>query len=327
MATLSVLSPGLYTLVVDAGRPRSRSLGVPVGGAADRFAFAVGNALVGNDPDAAALEVTLAGPTLMADEPLACVVYGAAFDLWTDRRDLRAGWTFTLEAGEVLHVGGARSGARAYLCVAGGIDAPLVLGSRSALGPLKQGETLACQTGRMRGRSAPSLRIADSRSQIEKTATAAAPPLPVFRSAIRNPQSAIRVLPGGQSALFPDGALCDSVYRITPASNRMGTRLAGPPLPVPSHEMTSEPVCPGTLQVTRDGQCIVLGVDGQTIGGYPKAAQVVAADLDRLAQLRPGDEVRFVSVTPDEAARAWRERNDLLRQWLTRLRTEQTAFS
>ncbi len=149
-ATLKVLQPGLCTLVVDHGRPRSRSLGVPVGGAADRAALAVGNALVGNPPDAAALEVALAGPTLTADAALACVLYGAPFDLSTDRRPLTAGKTFTLQPGEVLHIGGAAHGARAYFCVGGGLQTPIVLGSRSSLEPLKAGAELSCYSGSIR---------------------------------------------------------------------------------------------------------------------------------------------------------------------------------
>ena len=110
-ATLKLLHPGLCTLVVDRGRPHYRSLGVPVGGAADRTALALGNALVGNPPDAAALEVALAGPTLVADAELACVLFGAPFDMASDRRPLTAGKTFTLHAGEVLHIGGTATGA------------------------------------------------------------------------------------------------------------------------------------------------------------------------------------------------------------------------
>src|SRR4051812_18159826 len=98
-ATLKILQPGLCTLVVDKGRPHCRSLGVPVGGAADRTARALGNALVGTPPDAAALEVALAGPTLVADAELACVLYGAPFDLSPARRPLTAGKTFTLQPG------------------------------------------------------------------------------------------------------------------------------------------------------------------------------------------------------------------------------------
>src|SRR6516162_7248001 len=111
-ATLTLLSPGLQTLVVDAGRPRSRSLGVPVGGAADRFALAVGNALVGNPPDAAALEISLHGPTLTSDAELACVLYGAPFEMTMNGAPWEAGKTFTMRPGEELRIGGTPRGMR-----------------------------------------------------------------------------------------------------------------------------------------------------------------------------------------------------------------------
>jgi len=100
----------------------------------------------------------------------------------------------------------------------------------------------------------------------------------------------------------------------------MGLRLRGGPLAVPDRELVSEPVCPGAVQVTRDGQCIVLGVDGQTIGGYPKVAQVIAADLDVLGQLRPGEQVCFVRVGLDEAEAAYRRREAELEDRLRRIR-------
>src|SRR5438445_521111 len=103
--TLHVVTPGLQTLLVDFGRPGHRHLGVPVGGAADRFSLAIGNALAGNSADAPALEMTLAGPTLEADGDLACAVFGAPFSMSSDQQDLRAGTTFTLHAGERLHIG------------------------------------------------------------------------------------------------------------------------------------------------------------------------------------------------------------------------------
>src|SRR5436309_3029408 len=115
--TLRVLEAGLHTRVVDFGRPGSRSLGVPVGGAADRGALALGNGLVGNPPEAAALEVTLAGPTALADCDLACVVYGAPFELTAPGLTLAAGKTFTLPAGVALKIGGTAEGMRAYFCV------------------------------------------------------------------------------------------------------------------------------------------------------------------------------------------------------------------
>jgi antagonist of KipI len=301
-AGLTVLRPGLHTLVVDMGRPRCRSLGVPVGGAADRFSLAVGNALVGNPPEAAALEVSLAGPTLRASGEVACVVYGAPFDLASDRQELTAGTTFTLRDGEELRVVGTARGARAYLCVSGGLQTPVVLGSRSALEPLRADDELPCLRGTTRGRFVRVERDWEAPHEAGGPVT-------------------LRALDGAQAEWFDGAAFYGpTTFAVTPASNRMGLRLSGPALPVPGCELLSEPVCPGTVQVTRDGGCIVLGADGQTIGGYPKIAHVIAADLDALGQLRPGDRVRFLRVTLDEAERLYRRRGEVLREWLTRLR-------
>jgi antagonist of KipI len=293
--TLRVLDPGLYSLIVDLGRSRTRSLGVPVGGAADRAALAIGNGLVGNAPDAAALEISLAGPTLVSHAPLAGVIYGAPFDLGSTRK-LIAGTTFMLEPGEELHVGGTSTGMRAYLCVRGSIQAPVVLGSRSALQPLRAGDELPCASGS------------------------------IGRRFVRVPRPweaddfTLRVLVGAQADWFDADAFYGRTYTISPASNRMGLRLEGEPLRVPARELVSEPVCVGAVQVTRDGQCIVLGVDGQTIGGYPKIAQVISADLDRLGQARPGDAIRFQRVSLEEAELLYHRRQAVLREWLVRLR-------
>lgn len=289
-----VLAPGLQSLLVDRGRPRTRSLGVPVGGAADRASLALGNALVGNPPDVAALEITLTGPTLRAETQVGGIVYGAPFALTCGTRQLRPGATFTLEAGDVLRIGGAPTGARAYLCVPGGFDGPVILGSRSALGPLQAGDELACSPSRLPVRFLAEAPFAES----------------------GNP---VRAMPGAQAEWFNAAEFYAQEFTVTPASNRMGLRLEGNPLRLPARELVSEPVCPGAVQVTRDGQCIVLGVDGQTIGGYPKVAQVISADLDALGQLRPGQRVRFVAVSLAEAEGAYRKREEELRRWLRRL--------
>jgi antagonist of KipI len=296
--SLHVLEPGLYTLIVDQGRPKSRSLGVPVSGAADRTSLALGNALVGNPANAAALEISLAGPTLRADCDLACVVYGAPFALTCGRRSLTTGKTFTLPAGEVLRIGGTPDGMRAYLCVRGGIESPAVLGSRSALAPVRKGDDLPCRPGMIATRSAVLPRDFCSWGPERRT---------------------LRVLDGGQASWFPPDALARS-FSVSPKSDRVGLRLSGPPLPLPSEELVSEPVCPGSVQVTRK-ECIIHGVDGPTIGGYPKLAQVIGADLDRLGQLRPGDTVAFQRVSLEEAERVYRDRMRELSQWLLRLQT------
>jgi antagonist of KipI len=293
--TLRVLEPGLHTLVVDFGRPGCRSFGVPVGGAADRWALALGNALVVNPPDAAALEITWVGPTLVADCEIACVVYGAPFELYTDRQRHQAGTTFVLHSGEELHIASTHTGMRGYLCVRGGFQETPVLGSRSALEPVRAGDVLACQTGTMGGRFAR--------------------PAPGWN---QEPQT-LRVVDGLQASWFDREALFAHEFAVTPASNRMGLRLEGPSLTKRARELLSEPVCPGTVQVAHDGQCIILGVDGQTIGGYPKIAQVITADLDKLGQFRPGDRLTFRRVCLEEAERVYRQKQTELRHWLRRL--------
>lgn len=302
--SLVVLDPGLFTLVVDQGRPHSRSFGVPVGGAADRTALAIGNALVGNPLDAAALEITLAGPTLRATCEIGCVVYGAPFELFSERQPVRVGTTFTLAAGEEIRIGRTPHQMRAYLCVCGGLQSPMILDSRTALNPMTNGDVLPCIASSIRRRYLKSDCFGLLKTRLD---------------------NCLRVIPGPQADWFETHHFlhdeCPPVpFVVTSASNRMGLRLQGPPFLLPPREMVSEPVCPGAVQVTRDGQCIILGVDGQTIGGYPKIAQIASVDLDKLGQLRPGDEVCFSGVTLQEAEHAYRAERGLLNKRLLRIR-------
>lgn len=294
--SLHLLDPGLSSLVVDFGRPGHRSFGVPVGGAADRFALTLGNALVGNPAEAAALEVTMLGPTVRAECDLAAVVFGAPFVLFSARQTLLAGRTFTLHAGEELRIGITPRGLRAYLCIHGGIQTPMILGSRSSLQPLAAGAVLPCRRGILRPRFMR----------------------PAF--AWNREPFVLRALDGPQADWFPPDQFFDQWFRVAESSNRMGLRLEGESLAVPDAEMISEPVCPGAVQVTPDRRCIVLGVDAQTIGGYAKIAQVISADLDKLGQLRPGDQIRFAHVSLDEAATIYRAKQRELVEWQCRLR-------
>jgi len=284
---LRVLEPGLYSLLVGRPRPGTRHLGVPVGGPADFSACALGNALLGNRHDALALEVTLLGPTLQATAPVAGVVFGAPFEL-SGARDI--GRIFNLAEGEVLKIGGTAHGCRAYVCVAGGFVGTEILGSDSALEPIRRGDVLKCALSNLRSRWGAGKVYSDS--------------------------VLLRVLPGPQRSWFPDSQFFEQTYTVAAASNRMGVRMGGIPLIRPQRELASEPAAPGAIQITNDGLPVILGVDGQTIGGYPKIAHVIRADIDLLGQLRPCGRVRFVEVIPEEAMAAYQLKRNELKRYL-----------
>jgi 5-oxoprolinase (ATP-hydrolysing) subunit C len=327
---LTVLAPGLFSLPVGLPRPGRRALGVPPGGAADVASLMLGNALVGNPPDAVGLEVTLAGPTLRADADTGGVVFGAPFEITRDGQPVEANHTFTLRAGEVLKVGGTPTGCRAYLCVPGGFTLPPVPA------PLAAGDVLACAESRVRGRSIrwesfddrtrtpPTRRVAPLPGDLPHKGGGVQPTSPLVgedgtRSVPGGGECVLRVLPGPQHDWFADDSFFTRTWNVGEASNRMGVRLAGEPIRKRAGELVSEPVAAGAVQVTHDGRPIILGVDGQTIGGYPKVAHVVRADLDRVGQLRPGAAVRFVCVNADEAEVLNRAKWAELSKWFVRL--------
>lgn len=296
--SLAVLDPGPLSLVVDLGRPHHRSVGVPLGGAADRAAFLQGNALVGNPSTCAALEFTTVGPTLRANCDLGCVIFGAPFDAWVDGTAINCDSTFNLKIGSTLRIGNTKHGLRGYLCVADGIHTRLALESRTAWDVVQRHDVLPCGESRVAIRS---LRH----------------PIQSFTNS--DQMAVLRCIAGPQSDWFGGATIDGTEHIVSPQCNRMGVRLHGVPLPSPQREMVSEPVCPGSVQVVNDGQCIVLGVDCQTIGGYPKIAQVIAADLGCIGQLRIGQPVRFQLVSIDAAEELFHQRANQLRQLLTRL--------
>jgi antagonist of KipI len=272
----------------------------------------LGNALVGNPPNTPALEIALAGPTIEAEHPVACVLFGSQWDCTLNDAPIPTGVTFTLSRGDVLQLGGTRGGARVYLCVAGGFEAPVILGSRSAFEPLRAGDRLHCPASQIAARRlSPTITSWWERTSDEIPTASPAGTAPVRR---------LRVLDGPQRDWFPDEAFFTQIYDVGTASNRMGLRLQGAPVTRRAGELVSEAVAPGAVQITNDGLPIVLGVDGQTIGGYPKIAHVIRADRDELGQLRPGDRVQFVRVTLPEAEEAAQHREHILHQWIERLR-------
>jgi KipI family sensor histidine kinase inhibitor len=309
-ADVEVLSPGLQTTVQDLGRAGHRHLGVGIAGALDPYSARIANRLVGNDEGAALLEVALQGPRLRLSRPARIAIAGAEIEAHADGVALPGWRPIDLPAGSELVLGACRRGARAYVAFAGGVHVPRVLGSAAT--------DLRAGLGGVHGRAL----LAGDRLALGEAAIGAvdapwvAPwwvdPSPDldFRAA----PVPIRVLPG-HDALAAPGALDAHDYRVTAQSNRQGLRLQGPPLRVADPgERLSEPVAPGTVQLPPDGQPIVLLAEAQTIGGYPRIGHVIAADLPRLAQLRPGDSVRFGAVdAPAAHALACSQRRRLSR--------------
>lgn len=293
--TLRVLSPGLLTTVQDTGRPGSRHLGVGLAGALDPYSHAIANRLVGNSPDSATLEITLAGPTLAFDRDAVVAFCGADIDVHVDGRPVPGWHRLSIPAGTVLTMGACRRGARAYLAVAGGLDVPRVLGSastdlRGGFGGL-QGRALARgdaigTASRSRGIRA----VAVSTWWID--------PAPELQWDV---PALARFIPTDPAA---QQALCARAWRVAAASDRQGLRLEGTAIGTGAIMPVSEPVSPGAIQLPPDGRPIVLLADAQTHGGYPVIGHVIHADWPRLAQLRPGESLRFTPSTREDARAA-----------------------
>jgi antagonist of KipI len=305
MPVIVVESPGLLTTVQDLGRPGYGHLGVAPAGAADPVALRVGNALVGNPPDAAALEMTLAGGRFLLPEGAAVALTGADGGPVLSGQPAPMWATVEVRPGERLAVGAARAGARCYLSVRGGIRVPLFLGSAST--------QLACGLGGFCGRRLQRgdvLEIGAAEGGYECRRLSARA-LGHFA-----PANTLRVTAGPEWERFDAGAreaFLAQAWRVTADSDRAGLRLAGARLETSGFErMITEGVDLGSIQVPPSGQPIILFVEQQTTGGYPRIGVVASVDLWRVGQLRPGDEVRFSLVDLEEAVRLIREQEQLL---------------
>lgn len=302
--SLHFLKPGLQTTIQDTGRPGNLHWGLSCGGAADSFAMALGNRLLGNQDGHPCLEVTLSGPEIEFGESLAIAITGAHFDLFHNDRAIENDEVIHMCRGDRLRFGALRSGARAYIALAGEIDTEPTLGSRSthvvaAIGgikgrPLKAGDEIPLRSCR----SVPRRKLP-----------------PQYRLEYRA-RPLLRVVQGLEENHFP-AAVRAQFYKggftVSPQSNRMGIRLAGEALTVENiPQQISSALCPGTIQVPPNGQPIISFVEGQTIGGYPRIAHVISADLHRLGQLAPGSRLDFERVDMDTAHRILQGKSRLL---------------
>ncbi|MGI4815360.1 MAG: biotin-dependent carboxyltransferase family protein [Janthinobacterium lividum] len=338
---IEILKAGALATVQDLGRRGHRHLGVVLGGATDPLSFAVGNRLVGNAVDAAGIEFTFGRATLRFDSPGWIALTGAECSATLDGELVPTWWRTAVAAGQTLQLDGPREGIRTYLTVSGGIDVPIVLGSRSTdIGAgfggfegraLRAGDKLSVLTDASDLRDAPrrigiqsplwSRLASEVTRQAERDENAA---VAVGGAGAQHPNDApaspyraddrtlsVRVMRGPDYADFSPAtkqSFWGSGWTITPDSNRMGYRLDGTRLACDKGgERLSHAVLPGTVQVPPDGQPILLMCDAQTTGGYPRIGAVIGADLWRVAQAAPGTRLRFVECSVAEAISALEE--------------------
>jgi biotin-dependent carboxylase-like uncharacterized protein len=303
VSDLVVLDPGLLTTVQDLGRPGYQRVGIPPSGPLDRGAFVLANRLVGNPDGAAGLELTLRGPRLEVRRECVVAVTGADMGVAVNGEATLPWTAIRLRPGDVVGFRMVTAGCRAYLAVAGGLALPPALGSRSTYlrGRLGGVEGRALQKG-------DALPVGPAAHPLESLEGRTVPEArrPAYGSEVE-----CRVILGPQDDRFTAEGLAAFLagpYEVTPQADRMGSRLSGPRIThARGHDIISDGIPLGGIQVPGEGQPIVLLVDRQTTGGYTKIATVISADIARLGQSRPGHRVRFRRVTLDEAHAALRE--------------------
>lgn len=314
MSALRIASAGFAPTIQDLGRPQVQHLGVPPAGALDPTALRLANALVGNPEDAAAIELRVMGPTIEVEADsvrVALVGTDAPVEILGDRRvEAPANQSIRLTAGRRFRIGGLSDTGVAYLAIEGGIDLPPVYGSLATY--------TRARIGGVEGRA---LRDGD-RLPLH---LASAPERAERRCADLSwwhESGPVRVVPGPQDDYFTADSLAaffSGEYRVTREADRMGMRLDGPVLAHSrGHDIVSDGIATGAIQVPGNGRPIVLLADHQTTGGYPKLGTVISADVPRLGRLRPGDVLGFAEVSVEEAEAARRGLEDRIARTIER---------
>ncbi len=305
--TIEVLQPGLQSSVQSGPRIGMRHCGVPSCGAADPLSLALANRLVGNEWDAAAIEMTLTGATLRFERRCGLALAGAPAAVQLNGQALPMFETRVAEAGDVLSVGAITAGARAYVAVAGGLHVPSVMGSTAT--------DLQAGFGGHEGRALESGdRLQTNEGDFELIQTPNEYRAPVSHS------WAIRACESAETGLLDAASrelLFESSWTVSRRADRMGIRLEDAHLDIDSDgRMPSSAVFPGAIQCPEDGAPYILSVDAGTVGGYPRVAQVARMDRHVLGQLRPGDRVRLARRDYDQAVEELKAKHDYWRPWL-----------
>lgn len=291
---------GLLTTVQDLGRYSYQKYGVVVGGAMDVVSHKLANLLVGNRIEEATLEITLLGPELLFLEDTIIAICGATFQGKLNDHLVPMGRPIYVKKGSILKLGSCHEGCRAYLAFQGGIDSPLVLNSRSTY---ERGRFGGLHGERLKKGDIIPLKVQEIRYDFFVHNQSFSTTRWFVNSFTKN--LTIRVIKGRQYPSFTSQAIqifFEKSFEIMLDSDRMGYRLKGDKLILEKkEELISEATAFGTIQVPADGQPIVLMAERQTTGGYPKIANVISVDLPLLAQLKPGDKIRFKEISLEEA--------------------------
>ncbi len=310
METIEVVEGGLFTSVQDLGRYGYQRYGVPVSGAMDPYSLRLANILLGNPEGAAALEITLVGPKLKFLANTTIALGGADLAPRLNGSPVPPWQAFRVAKGSLLTFDGPRSGVKSYLAVPGGIDVPVVMGSRSTY-----------SQGSLGGHEGRSLKPGDRISVLRKDAGSYPNSATIPRSLVpgREHDFRIRVVMGPQADAFtPEGiaVFFSSTYTVSQKSNRIGYRLQGPAVDhLKSADIISDGVTFGAVQITGDGLPVVLMADRGTTGGYTKIGAVISVDIGELAQTLPGDHITFQAVSVEEAHRLLSEREEALEKF------------
>ena len=311
IAVFEVLEPGILTTIQDLGRYGFSQFGVPPSGALDTLSFRAGNLLVGNREEEACLETTLMGLKIMALKEVVISITGGDLCPTLNEEPLAMWRTHLLVEGDVIRFKKVRAGCRAYLAASGGFVVPRIMGSSSTY--------LSGNFGGLEGRKlrrGDILYTVDISSSLNKLGLQ----FPVDWIPSPDKEVSLRVIPGPQNHHFTVEGLqtfCSSSYHVTPQCDRMGVRLEGPKIGRRSdveESIISEGLIPGTIQVPGDGKPIIILTELVT-GGYAKIATIISTDLPKVAQVKPGDHVRFVPVSIEASHHLLREQEERLKEF------------
>ncbi len=320
MTKLIIKSAGPFTTIQDLGRYGYQKYGIPPSGAMDGFALQIANILVGNKRNEAALEITSAGFSAIFQGECEIAITGADLGATLNGKAITPWQSFHIQNGDVLKFEKVKTGCRAYLSVGGGWDVPKILGSKSTY--------TRANIGGYHGRklkNADVIEIGKSYHFAFRNVKIPSHIVPTYSN------HKVRVILGPESNRFSKKEInkfLSSSYRLTGQSDRMGYRLSGPTLRAKrgKHDILSNGVLLGAIQVPPDGQPIVMMSDHQTVGGYAKISTVISADIPLLAQLKPGDNLSFKHVSFEEARKAYLSMQNILDLLEKQIRKEPKVF-